>query len=313
MRRMLRSSGSLGWVQVTVVAFEWPLLFAFDQFTAIPPVDNFAGTFGKGQAHMLGIWISMMALLTVAFWIHGALSRRQSLFAFLAFVFVLVSGSTRQMYVVLPAAVAIIVALSPLRVRSRALLIVAVPILLLAFFRVYSVATQMSFSLENLVLRHQSTTRLAFYPYSWRVVQERGTVWFGEGPGSYTSTAGLRFGAPLAKKAAVAFSHDVNMVSSTQWPVLCVETGAVGISIVFLLFGSLVWRMLRIARRSQVAAGAWAGAGGSRRGAGAVRQRTRQPVVRVSAALTPGLADLWPGGGALRDRAQLSGPAGQVE
>ncbi len=76
-------------------------------------------------------------------------------------------------------------------------------------------------------------------------------VWFGEGPGSYTSTAGLRFGAPLAKKAALAFSHDVNMVSSTQWPVLFVELGAVGVGLVLLIFGALVWRMLMIARTSQ--------------------------------------------------------------
>ena len=250
-RRMLTFVWQLAWVQVAVVTLQWPLLFAAGEFTAIPPVDKFAGTLGKGHAHMLGIWISMMALLTVAFWIHGVLSRRQAAFSFVAFVFVLVSGSTRQMYVVLPAAIAVIVALSPLRVRSRAVLMVAIPILLLGFFRVYSVATQMSFSVENLVVKAQGTTRIAFYPYSWQVVQERGTVWFGEGPGSYTSTAGLRFDAPLAKKAALAFSHDVNLVSSTQWPVLFVELGAVGVAIVLLIFGALVWRMLMIARRSQ--------------------------------------------------------------
>lgn len=250
-RSLLTFVWRLAWIQVVVVALQWPILYAAGYFTAIPPVDWFAGTFGKGAAHILGIWIGMLTLTAIALWIHGVISRWQALLAVTAFLFVLISGSTRQMYVILPAAIGVVVAVSPLRVASRALLIVLVPVLLIGFFRVYSVATQMSFSVENLVIKQQQNTRLAFYTYSWGVARDRDALWWGLGPGSYASTAGLRFGAPQAKIAAERFSYDANMVSATQWPVLFVEMGLAGIALILALFGALGWRMLRISRRSR--------------------------------------------------------------
>ena len=241
----------LAWIQVLVVALQWPILYAAGYFTAIPPVDWFAGTLGKGSAHILGIWIGMLALLAIALWIHGVISRSQALLAVFAFLFVLISGSTRQMYVVLPVVIGVVVALSPLRWGARAVLIVLVPVLMIGFFRVYSVATQMSFSVENLVLKQQQNTRLAFYTYSWDVAREREVLWFGMGPGSYAGTAGLRFGAPQAKLAALHFPHDANMVSATQWPVLLVELGVAGLALLLAAFAALAWRMLRLSRRAR--------------------------------------------------------------
>ena len=55
----------LAWIQVVVVALQWPILYAAGYFTAIPPVDWFAGTFGKGAAHILGIWIGMLTLTAI--------------------------------------------------------------------------------------------------------------------------------------------------------------------------------------------------------------------------------------------------------
>jgi O-antigen ligase len=250
-RRLVTFVWRLAWVQVAVVALQWPILYAAGYFTAIPPVDWFGGTLGKGSAHILGIWIGMVTLTAIALWIQGVIGRRQALLAIAAFLFVLISGSTRQMYVVLPAAIAVLMAVSPLRFGARALLIVLVPLLMLGFFRVYSRATQMSFSVENLLLKQQQNTRLAFYTYSWQVASEHDTVWFGLGPGSYAGTAGLRYGAPHAKLAAQQFPHDANMVSATQWPVLFVEIGVAGLALVLAVFGALAWRMLRISRRAR--------------------------------------------------------------
>lgn len=250
-RRLLNFVWRLGWLQVLVVALEWPVLLAAGYFTAIPPVDLFAGTLGKGSAHILGIWMSMLIVLTVALWAHGVLALRQVVAAGVGFLFVLVSGSTRQMYVVAPFVIAGVVALSPMRVRARALLIVLVPVAMLGFFRAYSIATQMSFSVENLILKQQQRTRLAFYGYSWTVAKAQDALWFGTGVGSYASTSGLRYGSPLATEAARAFPHDVNMVSATEWPVLLVELGVVGLLCLVGVYAALSWRMLQISRRAQ--------------------------------------------------------------
>ena len=114
------------------------------------------------------------------------------------------------------------------------MLIVAVPLVLLGFFRVYSMATQMAFSCENLVLKHAGdhASRVLYLQLAGRARSEQ--VLVRRGPGSYASTAGLRFGAPLAKMCGMAFAHDVTMVSSTQWPVLLVELGVVGVGLVLL-------------------------------------------------------------------------------
>jgi hypothetical protein len=246
--RLLEFTWKLAWLQAVVAACQWPIVFALGYRVGTLPVDLFAGTFGKGHAHILGIWMGMLASLAVALWMHGAMPRVRALFAIAAFIFVLISSSSRQVYVILPVALAVVFWFSPMNFWRRLALAGFVPVLLVVFFRVYSVATEMTFSIENLLLKQQQHTRLAFYGYSWEIASKQGTLGFGAGPGSYTSTAGLRYGATLAKVAREDFPHDPNMVSSTQWPVLLVEYGIFGTALFLFVFGALSAYLLKIVR-----------------------------------------------------------------